>query len=125
LISNGTAPFIAGLGTRQIYSAGTQDCSNKFAASEFVYGSSTIHPLPDFDHTDYLLILGSNPGVSHMSFISIADPINVLRAAQQRGAKIRFVNPRRIESVKSGVGELIQIRPEDDPPQRQGAPQLQ
>jgi anaerobic selenocysteine-containing dehydrogenase len=114
LVGAGMTPFIAGLGTRQIYSAGSQDCSNKFAGSEFVYGSSTVHPLPDFDHTNYLLILGSNPGVSHMSFISIADPINVLRAAQRRGAKIRFVNPRRIESVKSGVGELIQIRPDTD-----------
>ena len=114
LIGVGMTPFIAGLGTRQIYSAGSQDCSNKFAASEFVYGTSTVHPVPDFDHTNYLLILGSNPGVSHMSFISIADPMKVLRAAQQRGAKIRFVNPRRIESVKLGVGELIQIRPDTD-----------
>jgi anaerobic selenocysteine-containing dehydrogenase len=114
LVGVGMTPFVAGLGTRQIYSAGTQDCSNKFAASECVYGSSTVHPIPDFDHTNYLLILGSNPSVSHMSFISIADPINVLRAAQRRGAKIRFVNPRRIESVKSGVGELIQIRPDTD-----------
>jgi anaerobic selenocysteine-containing dehydrogenase len=114
LIGAGLTPFIAGLGTRQIYGAGTQDCSNKFAASELVFGSSTIHPIPDFDHTNYLLILGSNPGVSHMSFVSIADPMKVLRAAQGRGAKIRFVNPRRIESVKSGVGELIQIRPDTD-----------
>ncbi len=114
LIGIGMTPFIAGLGTRQLYTAGTQDCSNKFAASEFVYGTGTVHPIPDFDHTNYLLILGSNPAVSHMSFISIADPISVLRAAQERGAKIRFVNPRRIESVKSGVGALVQIRPDTD-----------
>jgi anaerobic selenocysteine-containing dehydrogenase len=114
LVPAGLGPFVAGLGTRQIYTAGTQDCSNKFAAGEAVFGSSTIHPLPDFEHTSYLLILGSNPGVSHMSFISIADPIDVMRAAAARGCKIRFVNPRRIESVKSGVGELIQIRPDTD-----------
>ncbi len=110
----GLAPFLAGLRTRQIYSAGTQDCSNKFAASEAVYGSSTVHPLPDFAHTSYLLILGSNPAVSHMSFISIADPVEVLRSVQRRGGKIRFVNPRRIESVQLGIGELIQIRPDTD-----------
>ncbi|MDX2169310.1 MAG: molybdopterin-dependent oxidoreductase [Deltaproteobacteria bacterium] len=109
----GMKPFIAGLGTRQLYSSGTQDCTNKFAASEAVYGSSTVHPLPDFDHTDYLLILGSNPAVSHMSFISIADPMRVLRAAQERGARIRFVNPRRIESI-TGLGELVHIRPDTD-----------
>ncbi len=114
LVGVGLGPFVAGLATRCVFSAGTQDCSNKFAASECVFGSSTIHPIPDFDHTNYLLILGSNPGVSHMSFVSIADPVGVLRAAQARGCKIRFVNPRRIESVKSGVGDLIPIRPDTD-----------
>lgn len=114
LVSVGTTPFLQGLGTRQIYSAGTQDCSNKFAASEYVLGSSTLHPLPDFEHTDYCLILGSNPAVSHMSFVSIAEPIETLRAIEARGGKVRFVNPRRIESVKSGVGALIQIQPDTD-----------
>ncbi|MFN8642591.1 MAG: molybdopterin-dependent oxidoreductase [Candidatus Binatia bacterium] len=110
----GLRPFVAGLGTRQLYSSGTQDCSNKFAASEAVYGSSTVHPLPDFDHTDYLLVLGANPAVSHMSFVSIADLMRVLRAAQARGARLRFVNPRRVESLSGGLGELIRIRPDTD-----------
>ena len=114
LVSVGTGPLLAGLRTRQIYSSGTQDCTNKFAASEFVFGSSTIHPVPDFDHTRYLLILGSNPGVSHISFISVAEPMEVLRGVESRGGKVVFVNPRRIESVKSGVGELVQIRPDTD-----------
>ncbi len=114
LIGMGTTPFIRGLAARKLFSSGTQDCSNKFAGSEYVFGSSTIHPLPDFDHTEYLLILGSNPGVSHMSFVSIADPIDVMRRMQERGAKIRFVNPRRIESLKSGIGEWIAIRPDTD-----------
>jgi len=113
-LGSGTAPFVAGLGTRQVYSSGTQDCSNKFAGSEAVYGSSTVHPLPDFDHTELLLVIGSNPAVSHMSFVSIADPMRVLREAQARGAKIRFLNPRRIESGAAGVGELIQLRPDTD-----------
>lgn len=114
LVAVGTMPFLQGLGTRQIYSAGTQDCSNKFAASEYVFGSSTLHPLPDFAHTDYCLILGSNPAVSHMSFVSIAEPVEALREIEQRGGKVRFVNPRRIESVKSGVGALVQIQPDTD-----------
>ncbi len=114
LIGVGLTPFVAGLGTRQVYTSGTQDCSNKFAGSESVFGSSTIHPIPDFDHTNYLLVLGSNPGVSHMSFVSIADPINVLRDMERRGAQVVFVNPRRIESVKSGVGSLVMIRPDTD-----------
>ena len=114
LMDVGLAPFLRGLGTGRVYSSGTQDCSNKFAGSECVYGSSTIHPIPDFDHTRYLLVLGSNPGVSHMSFVSIADPIRVLRGIGARGGRVVFVNPRRIESVASGAGELVQIRPDTD-----------
>ena len=45
--------------------SGTQDCANKFAGSEAVFGSSTIHPIPDLDHTEFLLVLGANPRVSH------------------------------------------------------------
>jgi hypothetical protein len=48
-----------------------------------VFGSSTIHPIPDLEHCDYLLILGENPRVSHMSFLSIADPIAVLKRARR------------------------------------------
>ena len=67
---------------RRNFSSGTQDCTNKFAASEAVFGSSTIHPIPDIDNTNFLLIFGANPRVSHMSFISIADPMEGLRGQQ-------------------------------------------
>jgi anaerobic selenocysteine-containing dehydrogenase len=95
------------------FSSGTQDCTNKFAGSEAMFGSSTIHPVPDIAHTDFLLIFGSNPRVSHMSFISIADPMKALREAKRRGASIRFVDPRKNESVK-GIGEIVQVHPDTD-----------
>lgn len=105
--------FVSALGCRRNFGSGTQDCANKFAASEAVFGSSTIHPIPDITKTDYLLILGANPRVSHMSFISIADPIGELRAAKKRGARLVFVDPRENESVK-GLGELVQVKPDTD-----------
>ena len=106
--------FFAQLGARRTFSAGTQDCANKFAGSEAVFGSSTIHPIPDLAHTDFFLCLGANPRVSHMSFVSIPDPMQVLREARARGAKIVFVNPRRIESVAPSTGEWLPIRPDTD-----------
>ncbi len=106
--------FLAQLGTRRSFSSGTQDCSNKFAGSEAVFGSATIHPVPDIAHTDYLLILGENPRVSHMSFLSIADPIAELKAAVKRGASVRYVNPRRIEKPGAGMGEVTWIKPDTD-----------
>jgi len=96
------------------FSSGTQDCANKFAGGEAVFGSSTIHPIPDLDHTAFLLVLGANPRVSHGSFLSVADPMERLREAKRRGAKLYFVNPRRIESVANSTGEWIPIRPDTD-----------
>ena len=106
--------FFAQLGARRAFNSGTQDCANKFAGSEAVFGSSTIHPIPDLEHTDLFLCLGANPRVSHMSFVSIPDPMQVLRDARARGARIVFVNPRRIESVAPSTGEWLPIRPDTD-----------
>jgi len=106
--------FFSQLGTRRMFSSGTQDCMNKFAASEEVFGSATIHPVPDIAHTDYLLVIGENPRVSHMSFLSIADPVAEIKAAVKRGATVRYVNPRRIEQPEAGTGEVTWIKPDSD-----------
>ncbi|MFT4519086.1 MAG: anaerobic selenocysteine-containing dehydrogenase [Halioglobus sp.] len=105
--------FLRNNGIRRNFSSGTQDCTNKFAASEAVFGSSTIHPIPDIDNTDFLLVFGANPRVSHMSFISIADPMQALRSAAKRGADIRFVDPRYNESIK-GIGTHVPVKPDTD-----------
>jgi anaerobic selenocysteine-containing dehydrogenase len=104
--------FCAQLGVRRTFSSGTQDCANKFAGSEAVFGSSTIHPIPDLAHTELCLLFGANPRVSHGSFLSIADPAGVLKQARRRGAKLYFVNPREIESAEPG--ETVLIRPDTD-----------
>ncbi len=114
LAGGAAGAFLAQLGARRSFSSGTQDCANKFAGSEAVFGSSTIHPIPDLEHTELLLVLGANPKVSHWSFISIADPMQALRDARARGARIVFVNPRRIESATDSVGESLPIRPDTD-----------
>jgi anaerobic selenocysteine-containing dehydrogenase len=105
--------FMRQLGARHYFSSGTQDCSNKFAASEAVFGTRTLHPLPDLDHSDFILIIGENPAVSHMSFVSIPNPMEHLKAAERRGARVLYVNPRKIESA-SIAGEVLKIRPDTD-----------
>ncbi len=107
------ANFIRQVGAKYFFSSGTQDCANKFAASEAVFGTRTLHPLPDLDHSDFILILGENPAVSHMSFVSIPNPMAHLKAAEARGAKVLYVNPRRIESAAI-AGEVLKIRPDTD-----------
>jgi anaerobic selenocysteine-containing dehydrogenase len=105
--------FMRQLGARHYFSSGTQDCANKFAASEAVFGTRTLHPLPDITHSDFILLLGENPAVSHMSFISIPNPMQHLKDAVARGAKVLYVNPRNIESA-SIAGKVLKIRPDTD-----------
>ena len=105
--------FARQLGIRKAFSSGTQDCANKFAGSEAVFGTRTLHPVPDLDNADFILIFGENPAVSHMSFCSIPNPMQHLKDAEARGAQVVYVNPRRIESA-SQAGRVVQVKPDAD-----------
>lgn len=109
-----TGALAMGLGLRRTFSSGTQDCANKFVASQAVFGTAMVHPIPDLDHTELCLIIGENPRVSQSSFFSVPNVINVLRQASTRGARIVFVNPRRIETPDKGVGDTVLIKPDTD-----------
>ena len=102
------------VGVGRTFSSGTQDCANKFVASEAVFGTSTVHPIPDLEHTDLCLIIGENPRASQASFYSVPNVLGVLRRATARGARIVFVNPRRIETPERGIGDTVLIRPDTD-----------
>ena len=106
--------FARALGVRYTFGSGTQDCANKFAAAEAVFGTVNLHPIPDFEHTHYLLDIGSNPRISHMSFVHMTDPMQALRSIVKRGGRVRHVNPRRTESVTPATGDLVQIKPDTD-----------
>ncbi len=75
LATQALTSFFLQMGCRRVFNSGTQDCSNKFAGSEAVFGTSTLHTVPDLANTKYALIFGENPKVSHMSFVSMADPM--------------------------------------------------
>jgi len=104
--------FAAALGSDRSFSAVTQDCSNKYAVAELLYGTMGANPIPDLEQTDLLLWIGSNPRVSKSSFLSIADPVATLRSLRDRGARVVFVDPLQIEP---DIGETLQIRPDTDP----------
>ncbi|MCU1502003.1 MAG: hypothetical protein JWM12_1357, partial [Ilumatobacteraceae bacterium] len=112
--TSASAALIGGLGTRRTFNSGTQDCANKFVASQAVFGTSTVHPIPDVQHTDLCLIIGENPRASQASFWSISNVIHELRGATARGARMVFVNPRRVETPERGVGDTVLIRPDTD-----------
>ncbi len=105
--------FAASLGIERLFNAGTQDCANKFVVSEILYGSAEIHPVADLDRADHLLLIGTNPRISKMSFLSTPDPVGALREAARRGASVCFVNPLALDDL-ADIGETIQIQPDTD-----------
>lgn len=104
----------AQIGSKRNFSAGTQDTANKPAAVEAVLGTLNLFPIPDFANTQYLLCLGGNPKVSHWTYTSLHRPLSVLQDIVARGGKVRFINPRRIESANETTGEVTLIKPDTD-----------
>ena len=57
--------FTKAIGTRNRFSAGSQDANPRIVTSYELYGSSISIPIPDIDRTDYFLCLGGNPMISN------------------------------------------------------------
>src|SRR5580693_6310267 len=111
----GPAATLSGrLGGVRAFNAGTQDLTNKPTAIEAIYGSLLMIPIPDLRRTNFLLCFGGNPKISHWTQISTHRPLKLLQDIVARGGKVRFVNPRRIESAGPSSGDVVQIKPDTD-----------
>jgi len=105
--------FLKAFGADKLFTPGTQDCANKFAGGERLFGSPNDQVFPDIDHTHLLIVIGSNPVISKMSFITMPHPMERLKEIEGRGGKVYWVNPRYTESAKR-FGEHVPIRPDTD-----------
>src|SRR5207249_1923122 len=105
--------FTKAIGTRNRFSAGSQDANPRIVTSYELYGSSITIPIPDIDRTDYFLCLGGNPMISNGSVMTAPDMRRRLRAVRERGGKIVVVDPRRTETAQE-ANEHVAIRPGGD-----------
>jgi anaerobic selenocysteine-containing dehydrogenase len=110
--------FFAGLfgnalGTRHQYTSGSQDCNNKFVVSVEMFGSAMLQPIPDVDQARMVVMIGTNPAVSQLTFANVPRALERLKGVERRGGRVVFVNPRRIETAEQ-VGELLFIKPGSD-----------
>lgn len=105
--------FLGAFDAHKVFSPSTQDCANKFVAGDRIYGDAGQQTFPDIDHSNFLIMVGTNPKISKMSFINMPRPIERLQAVEKRGGKVVWINPRRTESAQT-MGEHIAIRPETD-----------
>jgi len=104
--------FMDAIGSPNLYSAGSQDVNNRFVASQLLYGSPLVVPIPDLGRTNFLLIVGANPLVSHGSVLTaprIKDSLNQIVA---RRGRVVVVDPRRSETARAF--EHVAIRPDGD-----------
>lgn len=105
--------FLGQLKTRNRYSATSVDQLPQHLTSLLMYGHGMLLPIPDIDHTDFMLILGGNPLASNGSIMTVPDVGKRLRAIQARGGKVVVVDPRRSETAAIASQHLF-IRPGGD-----------
>lgn len=109
-----SARFGRALGSKMRFSATSQDMANKVVGAIGIYGSECMM-VPDLENTDYLLAIGGNPAVSKWTIVSVPNSSGQIMAdIKQRGGKICFVNPRKIESSNASTGETLLIKPGAD-----------
>ena len=109
--------FMNGLGSKNLYNAGSVDNNNKFVSQYFLYGSSIIMPIPDIQNTDLFIIIGSNPAVTNLSLATCANVVRVMKEMKQRGGEIYLIDPRRNETAKIFIKDdehFIPILPNTD-----------
>lgn len=105
--------FVEALHSPNLFASHSVDVNNKFEVSTHMYGRSLVHPVPDFDHIETLICLGTNPAVSQMSVVQVGDVMAKFDAIEARGGKVVMIDPRRTETAKR-VGEHHFIVPGTD-----------
>lgn len=105
--------FLGQLKTRNRFSATSVDQLPHHLTSYLMYGHGLLLPIPDIDHTDFMLILGGNPLASNGSIMTVPDVEKRLKAIQARGGKVVVVDPRRSETAAI-ADQHIFVRPGGD-----------
>lgn len=105
--------FVGLLKTRNRFSATSVDQLPHHLSSHLMYGHGLLLPIPDIDHTDFMLILGGNPLASNGSIMTVPDVEKRLKAIQTRGGKVVVVDPRHSETAAIADQHLF-IRPGGD-----------
>ena len=99
--------FLRVLGSQQKYTATTIDTPSKPLVAELVGGWSGLTPIWDHERSTLLVLIGSNPVVSHGHSNAIPSPLRRLRSHRARGGEIWVVDPRRTESARAADRHLV------------------
>ena len=90
---------MAALGSTSFYTAATVDNAPVLVAAEQVTGNAMMNPIWESDRGGLLLLVGSNPVVSHGYGTTLADPVRRLREHREQGGRLVVIDPRRTETA--------------------------
>ncbi len=87
--------------TRWNYTFAAEDSAACLKAGEILYGSAGIVPKPDLWRTDFAIVIGANPFISHGSLCS--EPLfrKALSSIPARGGRVVVIDPRRSETAQA------------------------
>ena len=92
--------FVKGLGgDTHYFTASSQDTNSRLIASQLLYGTPTSVPIPDLTRTDFLVLMGANPVVSHGSFLTAPRIKDRMHDIVKRGGRVLVIDPRRTETA--------------------------
>lgn len=101
------------VGTKMHFSATSLDQLPHQLVGMAMFGHQFMLPVPDIDHTNYMLILGGNPLASNGSMMTVPDVKKRLKSIQDRGGKFVVIDPRRTETAAIADQHHF-IRPSSD-----------
>jgi anaerobic selenocysteine-containing dehydrogenase len=109
----GAFAWFSALRSRSRYTARTIDTPCRPLVSDLVGGHPGLVPAIDLDTTTLLLLVGTNPVVSHGHLASFPDPVRRLRHLTSDGREVWVLDPRRTESARLASRHLA-VRPGAD-----------
>lgn len=105
--------FLPAIGSQSFFTAVTVDNAPVLVAAELVAGQPMLNPVWDPDQPGLLVVIGTNPVVSHGYGTAFADPVRHLRDYRDRGGEIWVLDPRRTETAVL-ADRYLRIRPGTD-----------
>ncbi len=105
--------LLTSLKTRSRFSATSIDQLPHHIISMHLFGHMLRIPVPDVNHTQYMLIIGGNPLASNGSIMTAPNMRQKLKDIKARDGKVVVVDPRRTETADI-ASEHHFIRPATD-----------
>jgi len=106
-------PLLHALHTHNKFSATSNDQLPHMQVNLAMFGHQLLFPIPDIDHMDLFILVGSNPAASNGSLMSAPDYQTRLKNISKRGGEVILIDPRKTETSRVSDQHLF-IKPGTD-----------